>query len=1355
MSAPGEPQHRQSSHHVVTATTGERFIVSSLASRKDTHVIAIDKHTGRLSFEGRRGVDTFTSSAEALAMLTGRGYELVESAQVDAVAIVGYIVLGSTGYLLVVTEATPSMLLFDNHTVYTIAASRWIEIPLEHPAPCSKAEAKAMAALMGYPLDSLHCFCESLDLTRPFPSVEPVDSPHPAFTYNSWLAEPFATLGLRGFCVSLIQGAAKSKTLVLRGEAAPQGRRVSLGLITKKSCLNPGTRYNARGLNDLGEPGNEMECELIMWWRADISEGEGEGGGKEKEGAEDGASGSTVAAPDFEFYSFCWRRGTVPVRFSNELKSSVAIGQAAMIIGDEPYKSVDKYFTRLLSRYGEVPISCINLLRVSPDSSETLLSEHFQTAVRSLRESMAMELSLINFDWHGIFKMLGPDETIGALWQQLSVPLGSMEVATGAIELVDNPRSPFSSFTYRLESEQGALLRWNCADSLDRTNVASFFASFQIVGEMLRRLGLGLAVPAQAAAALASDGRDNKWPLLRASLADLTSWMEPSVLAALAEMFVAHGDVCSTLYTNSPAAHSSMIRNYSPNVNAAPNNTLISIQRRFQNVVHDSQRHTLFTMWLGLDKARHFPSLVARAGQLPRAVWMSGPPASFLVKPLFSLTTGIGAASADDLLQHSDAVWECIEGSEVAELYIFLRRPCYVSELSVTLVQTAGTVAPVLVDVWAGEHVDSCRILYQALALPAVKSGTRLTFRIGAASVEERAGLLYDYKGAEPGVRAPERFVHVSFRAPPGHKPMSLGAVAVFGTSLESTDALAASAELASVGLASRVLELTRELGGSKSRRRRRRATKSPPPADADTDAAKASTGSPDAGTNSDAIEADADEPGASEAAEAAPGTGSAADVEQYRQAAAQLVASKTKMTLLAALQLDLLRLQLGLSPSQRDVALLALGLRLEFFDPNRFVNKVDVDLVKQLAKSSKYASVICSNSECTNMLSASGKSCGHCLRRFCQDCLDPERHVIVKHVTSVKEVVCMRCGSVLRDQLGVLAQVDELARAQALAHSEAARAHRSLLLTAARASTPNLAPYHEQGTLSSLAQYPAAALLASVPTAAESHPAEVLLFSPHPSLDGLAWRGPDGAKALDLMIVLSSAAMVHSVTIVADGAGYGGESGRPGIHVELAAGATIVDRAICGAFDVTELAPRASHRYELDAPTAPVRILTLTLSLADGEAVGNYLSAGRVVVEGLPVPTPVVSPSPLPYAPAPAPSPALCKILWTKTRNARRTLDFGVEPFTLSGVVLTVRHSDDGPASQVRQVRIVACGVDAKKRICSQIRVGIFVVPMAQVDTVLAFDFEKPVTKANIVTVELLASYGAGPAEPPKVSFY
>lgn len=64
-------------------------------------------------------------------------------------------------------------------------------------------------------------------------------------------------LGLPRFA---LQGAVECST-----EVHPSGERYSIALLSRRSRLHPGTRYLARGLNQRAGPGNEIECELIMW----------------------------------------------------------------------------------------------------------------------------------------------------------------------------------------------------------------------------------------------------------------------------------------------------------------------------------------------------------------------------------------------------------------------------------------------------------------------------------------------------------------------------------------------------------------------------------------------------------------------------------------------------------------------------------------------------------------------------------------------------------------------------------------------------------------------------------------------------------------------------------------------------------------------------------------------------------------------------------------------------------------------------------------------------------------------------------------------------------------------------------
>ena len=70
-----------------------------------------------------------------------------------------------------------------------------------------------------------------------------------------------------------------------------------------------GPRYKARGLNDNAEPGNEIECEQIIWKLAPA-----------------GRLSETIS-----WSRYTWRRGSVPLWWSVNLKNQ-GIGEAEIKI---------------------------------------------------------------------------------------------------------------------------------------------------------------------------------------------------------------------------------------------------------------------------------------------------------------------------------------------------------------------------------------------------------------------------------------------------------------------------------------------------------------------------------------------------------------------------------------------------------------------------------------------------------------------------------------------------------------------------------------------------------------------------------------------------------------------------------------------------------------------------------------------------------------------------------------------------------------------------------------------------------------------------------------------------------------
>ena len=137
-------------------------------------------------------------------------------------------------------------------------------------------------------------------------------------------------------------------------------------------------------------------------------------------------------------------------------------------------------------------MTCVNLLRCAPGRSELKLSEGFQKGVRSANKMIQnMDLRVLNFDWHANTKALGEKGTIKGLWMSINNMLREVGFNSGSVTLVEDSDGT-KAFEFSRETVQKGVLRYNCADSLDRTNVASFFGVVPVLLQQCRVLDLDL-----------------------------------------------------------------------------------------------------------------------------------------------------------------------------------------------------------------------------------------------------------------------------------------------------------------------------------------------------------------------------------------------------------------------------------------------------------------------------------------------------------------------------------------------------------------------------------------------------------------------------------------------------------------------------------------------------------------------------------------------------------------------------------------------------------------------------------------------------------------------------------------------
>lgn len=196
---------RETSILVVVLETSEVYILASLSTRNDTQVISIDPTTGSLGYLGNLGNDLFNSEEEALNYITD-GSKILCKSTTYAKALLGYAALGSFGFLLVATRLTRTIpLLPGGGCVYTVTESKWIKIQLQNPYPQGKGELKNIQELAELDIDGKHYFCETRDITRPFPSAMTTQNPDSEFVWNGWFSKPFRDIGLPKHCVTLLQ----------------------------------------------------------------------------------------------------------------------------------------------------------------------------------------------------------------------------------------------------------------------------------------------------------------------------------------------------------------------------------------------------------------------------------------------------------------------------------------------------------------------------------------------------------------------------------------------------------------------------------------------------------------------------------------------------------------------------------------------------------------------------------------------------------------------------------------------------------------------------------------------------------------------------------------------------------------------------------------------------------------------------------------------------------------------------------------------------------------------------------------------------------------------------------------------
>ncbi|XP_047325430.1 phosphatidylinositol-3-phosphatase SAC1 [Impatiens glandulifera] len=518
-----------------------------------------------------------------------------------AYGIAGCIRILESYYLILVTKRRQIGSIC-GHAIYSIDESQLITIP--HPSiqtdlAHSKTEQRYKKLLSSVDLtkDFFYSYtypimqCLQKNVLSTGEEGIPYEN---MFVWNAFLTQP-----IRSRCKNTIWTIAMAHGHFKQTRLSIFGRDFSVSLISRRSRHFAGTRYLKRGVNDRGRVANDVETEQIIL--------------DEEAGSCKGKMSSVVQM-----------RGSIPLFWSQEASRFSPKPDIILQRYDPTYDATRLHFEDLVKRYGN-PIIVLNLIKtVEKRPREMMLRREFANAVGYLNQILPEknDLKFIHWDFHKFAKSKSANvlAVLGGVASEAldltgfyyggrlasnkrrvtplsrtntsrdtslrdlrgsSVDLVRMGSNSDVLSsLVKQERESDSSQLNKKKNYggeapqfQSGVLRTNCIDCLDRTNVAQYAYGLEALGRQLHAMGLTDKLKLDA---------------------------DSSIAAALMDMYQSMGDALAQQYGGS-AAHNTVFPERQGKWKATTQSRefLKSIKRYYSNAYTDGEKQDAINLFLG------------------------------------------------------------------------------------------------------------------------------------------------------------------------------------------------------------------------------------------------------------------------------------------------------------------------------------------------------------------------------------------------------------------------------------------------------------------------------------------------------------------------------------------------------------------------------------------------------------------------------------------------------------------------------------------------------------------------------------------------------------------------------------
>jgi hypothetical protein len=453
-------------------------------------------------------------------------------------------------------------------------------------------------------------------------------------------------------------------------QASPPTRDFLLTLISRRSTLRPGLRYLRRGVDEEGHVANSVETEQLLSdpsWSASSS-----------------------------IYSFTQIRGSIPLFFSQSPYAfkPVPVLQHSYATNHVAFK---RHFSDVVGRYGNVQIAVL----VDKHGGEVKIGEEFEKHTKDVNEERGINGTKLGFEWFDFHTVCR-----GMKFENVSLLMDLLG------QVLDSHGNAVEKDGKIVQSQSG-ILRTNCMDCLDRTNVVQSACGQRALEHQLAAEGVTLDIQA-----------------------DLTTqWFN--------SLWADNGDAISKQYSSTAALKGDYTRTRKRDYRGAINDFGLTLSRYFNNIVNDYFSQAAIDFLLGNVTDEVFEEFEANM--------MSGDPAMSMGRVRQNAIDTSAKIVIEDHTEELVSGWTLMapRGSNTVRSFPFEE---------VVLLLTDAAIYSVRYD-WNVEKVSSFERV-DLRSITSISKGAYITSTLAAAQMDEtrNVGILVKYRpGKEDIARANTR----------------------------------------------------------------------------------------------------------------------------------------------------------------------------------------------------------------------------------------------------------------------------------------------------------------------------------------------------------------------------------------------------------------------------------------------------------------------------------------------------------------------------------------------------------------------------------------------------------------------